>query len=95
MIITHNNICRRFFVNISLSFWIVVNRTLNYRKHNSVKGIIACFSQERGGHPIGYPHFSSGDPYRLSLLRSPDQEPNVLLAVRNFTFYRLHIALVG
>jgi len=46
MRITHKNIRRRLFVNISLSFWVVFNRTVNYRKHNPSKDFIVCLSNE-------------------------------------------------
>ena len=46
MRITHKNNRRRLFINISLSFWIVFNRTVNYRKHNPSKGFIVPLSNE-------------------------------------------------
>ena len=48
-----------------------------------------------GDLPIGQVQFLNGDPCRSSLLPSPDQESQSLLAAKHFTFYLLHIAWVG
>jgi len=45
MMIGQSNIWMRL-LNIPLSFWIVVNRTVNYRKHNPSRGFIVCLSNE-------------------------------------------------
>jgi hypothetical protein len=51
MMIRQNNIRMRL-LNIPLFFWIVFNRTVNYRKHNYRRGFIVWFSNEN--ELIGY-----------------------------------------